>query len=250
MLHVILWKWQQRNFRETYTFQHVNLVSQMIRYNLPGIDVRVVCVTDEPYGIDKPTQTFPLWNDHDGVANVTGQHLPSCYRRLKLFDRSTQIALGIREGERIMSLDLDTIILRPFNDVLERIDECGAVYSGWVVRGTFHRRVFNGSFWTFSAGKHLQHMWSAFDPRHSPREALSKGFLGSDQGWLSMHFAKHDDALGIGFPEFASYPRDVRHQRRVDDRTKIVFFHGARKPWHVQERLDNPWINQVWRPQP
>jgi hypothetical protein len=76
---------------------------------------------------------------------------------------------------------------------------------------------------------------------------MSAGFLGSDQGWLSLQFAKSNDTCPIRYPEFASYPREVRRTGLIDKRTKIIFFHGSRKPWHIQEQRDQPWIAKYWR---
>jgi hypothetical protein len=107
--------------------------------------------------------------------------------------------------------------------------------------------VFNGSFFAFKVGATLQHVWSAFDPMKSPRETIQKGFLGSDQSWISMHFSKRDDVHPIHYPHFASYPREIRRTGRLNSSTRIVFFHGSRKPWHVQEQRAMPWIQTHWR---
>jgi hypothetical protein len=243
----VLWKWQQPNFRDRYTAEFVNIVSAMVRKHMLGIAYRIVCVTDDGAGIEGPTEVFPLWPDHDGLKNATGQHLPSCYRRLKLFDRPTQRAMGITEGDRIVSLDLDSIILGSLAELFDKIEKSKAVFAGWGVRGTYHQTVYNGSFWTFNAGTHLQRLWSDFDPEVSPKLCLKKSFLGSDQAWLSMNFNSRVDALAIRFPEFASYPREVRRLNRIDARTKIVFFHGSRKPWHTVEYRAQPWIQTHWR---
>lgn len=248
MLHFILWKWNQANFREMYLSKHVNIISTMLRAYCT-MPMRVVAITDDPYGVDPPTEIFPLWEDVANVPNATGKHLPSCYRRLRLFDRETQLRLGIMEGDRICSLDLDTIVVGSLDETFQRIEKSGCLFAGWGKRGTYHETVFNGSFWTFQAGTHLQHIWSRFDPAVSPREALSKGFLGSDQAWLSMHFAKRNDVYIVRYPEFASYPQEVRRLGKVDIRTKIVFFHGSRKPWHQQERRQQPWITRHWEPE-
>lgn len=245
MLHVVLWKWRQYAFRESYTYKHVNQVATMLR-NFTSIPMRVICITDDSYGIDSPTQTYALWKDHENLPNVTGRHLPSCYRRLRLFDRETQESLGIAVGDRVCSLDLDSIIVQSLDDFWKWLDEQDCAFAGWGVPGTYHKFVFNGSFWYFKAGDHLQHMWSSFNPQVSPRETMAKGFLGSDQAWLSFNFVKRKDVVAINYPVFASYSREVRRQGRIDAKTKIVFFHGARKPWHAQERRQQAWITRYW----
>lgn len=251
LVHVVLWKWRQSNFRELYTAAYVNIMTGMLRTHMHGMDYRVVCVTDDDTDIERDRcDVFPLWADHSATKNATGAHLPSCYRRLKLFDVPTQQAMGISEGERIVSLDLDAIITGHLGDTFTRIDQSGAIFAGWARRGTYHQRVFNGSFFSFRAGPEMQWMWNTFDPSTSPRKAFTSGFLGSDQSWLSMNLARHSDVCPINYPEFASYPQEVRRLGKIDRRTKIVFFHGARKPWHPDEMRAHPWIIKNWRAEP
>lgn len=248
MLHVVLWKWVQHKFRVTYTPEHVNIVSQMVRRNVQRQEVQVHCITDDDHGIWGPTKCHKLWEDFNDLPNATGRELPSCYRRLKLFDIPTQAKLGFKPGDRICSLDLDSIVLGPLDDIFERLDKNNASYGGWGVPGTFHQTVFNGSFWSFkSHDPTMQHVWSAFKPSESPRLALKANFLGSDQAWLSMCFTKDPRSMAIRFPDFASYPREIRRTNTVDRRTRIVFFHGARKPWHPEETRKHNWITKVWR---
>lgn len=245
MIHVIVWLWTQPDFRESYTYKQVNQVSRMVRGHTT-MPVRILAVTDNVYGIDAPTETYPLWKDFENLPNATGRHLPSCYRRLRLFDHATQKAMGIKDGDVICSLDLDSIVTGDLDPLFKKITDSTAVFTGWGVRGTYHEMVFNGSFWAFKAGSHLQHVWSDFDPGISPRETLAKMFLGSDQSWLSRQFAKRSDVQPIRYPEFASYPREVKRMGKLDARTRIVFFHGARKPWHPIERQAHPWIVRHW----
>jgi hypothetical protein len=64
----------------------VNRIARAIKRNARAVPVRVVCVTDDPSGITE-CDTHPLWDDCSKLRNASGAHLPSCYRRLKLYDR-------------------------------------------------------------------------------------------------------------------------------------------------------------------
>lgn len=250
MLHIVLWKWVQPNFRAVYTDEHVNIIASMLRRFITRHEVQVHCVTDQPYGIDPWVKCHQLWDDFSDLPNVTGKHLPSCYRRLKLFDVATQQSLGFAAGDRICSLDLDSIIMQSLDNFFDGLNKLNPRFAGWGKRGTYHQTVYNGSFWSFIAGDEtLQRVWSSFDPKTSPRVALTKGFLGSDQGWLSLNFVGAPGSHPIRLPDFASYPQEVRRTGIIDKRTCIVFFHGSRKPWHNHEYGDNPWIKKVWRVQ-
>lgn len=241
MLNIVLWKWSQANRARTYTSEHVDAMARMLRNNL-AVPHRIICVTDDPRGIAE-CETHPLWGDAEDLVNATNASLPSCYRRLKLYDQETQESLGIRRGDRIVGIDLDTVIT---GDVTELFTRPG-LYVGWVLRGKKHPKVFNGSLQIFDAGPDLQHIWSKFDPETSPGEAFRAGYMGSDQSWLSYMLIGRSDARGLAWPEVASYPLQVRIQGVLSAQTRIVFFHGHQKPWHDDVRHQASWISRYWR---
>lgn len=238
MHHIVLWKWNQPGFREAYTTEHVNKLTECLTKNL-SIKHRIVCVTDDPVGLD--CDTYPLWQDHNKMKNPNGAHLPSCFRRLKLFDPVTQQKMGIPAGDRVCSMDLDALVVGQCDEVFGRKDR----WVGWAVRGHFHPRVFNGSFWMFTGGD-LSWMWADFDPAISPAHCLKNGFYGSDQAWLSYKLAREPYSFGWTWPQVVSYPREVRIQRVLDRRTRVIFFHGADKPWHLKVQKESPWVHRYW----
>lgn len=242
MLQVVLWKWQQPNAREVYTAQHVNVMASMLHRNLSGLKYRIVCVTDDPYGV--MPETHPLWEDHNDLPNATKHNLPSCYRRLKLYDPATQAAMGIKPGDRIMSIDLDTLVLRPLKPILDAASTHR--FMGWALPGQHHPKVFNGSLQIFTAGD-LSEIWSAFNPASSPRDALKAGFLGSDQSWLSMNLVNKPKCDGLGYPAVASYPHHIRRLSKLSKDVHLIFFHGSRKPWHELAMQESPWIKRYWQ---
>src|SRR5690606_16506721 len=185
MLHVVLWKWNQPGYRERFTSEHVNVMGKMLRRHMNGYRHRVVCVTDNSSRIDPTIDTFPLWNNYNHLPNASGRHLPSCYRRLKIFDPVTQREMGINPGDRVMSIDLDMVIARDLRPLVTRQEP----FVGWAVRGTVHPRVFNGSMFMFTAGE-FEEVWTSFHPELSPRKAFKLGYFGSDQAWLSFNLSK------------------------------------------------------------
>lgn len=241
LLHVVLWKWHQPGFRFPYTSEYVNIVAQMVHRHRGRIPVRIICVTDDPAGVTE-CETFPLWDDHDKLANRSGTRLPSCYRRLKLFDQATQIAMGISPGDRVTSLDLDTVLTGDMTPHWSKPHP----FVGWAVRGTHHLRVFNGSMWMFTAGEQ-QHIWNNFDPNSTPDRCHRAGYLGSDQSWLSYNFAKSPHCGTWTYPHAVSYPREVARRPILSKATSIVFFHGGKKPWDEKVQRDSPWIKQHWK---
>ena len=241
MINIILWKWRPHaTFRgEAYEMTHANIMINMIERNLDA-EHRIVLVTDDPFGAD--SETFPLWEDHNKLNNASGAHLPSCYRRLRIFDPATQLSMGIERGERICSIDLDAVVINKLDKLLVRKEK----FIGWGVRGTYHPRVFNGSMFMFNAGD-FSDIWKDFDPARSPRMALASGFMGSDQGWLSYKLARRTDCAGWCWPEVASYPRETFRIRRLDVNNKIIFFHGRNKPWQPATIVQSPWIKRYYK---
>lgn len=235
MLHAVTFKWRQPGYRHEFKAEYVNVLERAVRRNYDG-DPRFVCVTDDPDGIDG--ETFPLWTDFEGVHNNSGADLPSCYRRLKLFDPATQEEMGIEPGDRIVQIDLDTVIVGDLNPLWDRYE----AFVGWAVKNRFHDRVFNGSMWMFQA-REFSHVWRTFDPVKSPKQAKEAGFLGSDQAVMTMMVgteqAGWDRSDGI-------YTRMETMQpgKGLPADASVVMFHGNVKPWDVGAP---GWIQRYWK---
>lgn len=238
----VTWKWKSPDgFRARYTFDHVNAMASMIGQYCPEKH-RTICVTDDPSGVRVPT--YPIWSDHSEMRNASGHHLPSCYRRLKLFDRATLEGLGIPMGSRVVSIDLDAVILDDIGPTIRRREP----FVGWGVPGSKHPQVLNGSIWMFTAGEY-QWMWDTFDPLSSPQKAIEQGFFGSDQSWMSQQLIYSRDT-GVWEAQkdgVLSYPRDVRGPRVLPKHARIVMFHGKRKPWDPVTRRESRWLERYYR---
>jgi len=242
-LHVVMWMWTQSGFRCPYLPEHVNAMAAGLRRGMAGSPYRPVLVTDAgDKGIDPSVDVRPLWGDFSGLSNASGIHLPSCYRRLKLFDPATQADLGIAPGDRVCSIDLDAVVAGDMRPLLSRQEK----FVGWAVRGTRHPKVYNGSMWLFTAGD-LTEMWAGFDPARSPALANKAGFMGSDQSWLSYRLARAPGCAGWAYPQVASYPKELRVRRQGPPPSNgVVFFHGKDKPWHDRTQRESPWVKRLW----
>lgn len=234
MLTVVCWKWQKANgFLHDYTAEHVNILQRMVARWYPHPH-RFVCITDDPRGVD--CETFPLWDDFKGLRNACGEHLPSCYRRLKLF--SDEISSYF--GGRIVSLDLDVVITGDLSPLWDREES----FIGWKVEGPRHPIVYNGSMFLFQAGKHKD-LWTEFKFDVTPVLTKQRGYFGSDQAWISMKF---DGKAPYGWTKddgVYSYPREMRH-RPLPRNARVVIFHGKRKPWNPSTNGDG-WIREHYR---
>jgi hypothetical protein len=243
----VCWKWRHPTFRARYTHHHVMVLYSMLRATMSE-PFKMICVTDDPAGLDiSKVRPYKLWQDHWNLQNISGRHLPSCYRRLKLFDLHTQEKMQLTKGDLLVSIDLDAIVLADLVPVLKKME--GFTFGGWKVPGAKHASVYNGSFWTFRAGaEELQFMWDLFDPQSSPALANKAGFFGSDQAWLSQQLVYTQFSTGWGREDgVLSYPREVRASRVLPPDARVVFFHGKRKPWDISAQRESQWIKRYWR---
>jgi len=203
-------------------------------------DKRLICITDDPKHIT--IETYPLWKDHSTIPNPSGGHLPSCYRRLKIFSSSQQERMGILPGDRIVSMDLDVVILKEITPMFEK----DFPFVGWkrVSSNPAKPAGYNGSIFMFTAGM-FDYLWDTFDPVESPRRTRRAKQFGSDQGWISLHL----DGRGPGWTQASgmySYSSDI-YGRSLQGNARIVSFNGKHKPWMKMVQNQNPWIAKHWR---
>jgi len=233
----IVWKWFNPTYRTVFLPEYVNILRGMLRRHY-HYKFRLICITDDAEGIK--CETFPIWNDHAKMVNPCGAVLPSCYRRLKIFHPDTTQAMGIEDGDRVVSMDLDTVI----TDDLTPTFECDADFKAWKGVGSWQPVVYNGSLFMFRAGR-MRWLWDEFDPVTSPQQTLQARYFGSDQAWMS--FRLNGSAPGWDVEDGVySYARDV-HQNGLPNNARVVFFNGKRKPWEPQTQTSAPWITRHWR---
>lgn len=238
----VCWKWKSAGYRETFTAEHVNVWARSITRQLRGAKARLICVTDDPAGIE--IETFPLWNDLSDMSNPSGKHLPSCYRRLRLFCSDQLTQMGVPMGSPVAWSDLDVVFVDDVRSIFYGRDE---PFVGWKGVGAFRDAVFNGTFVLFRAGK-VDHLWEEFDPVHTPNIVTAAKFFGSDQAWLSYRMAANSPGWGVADGVF-SFSRDVKPLRsiKLPPRARVVSFNGKWKPWDKEVQARHPWIKDHWR---
>jgi hypothetical protein len=236
VINVLVWKWKSETYRHKYTAEHVNVMFRMFarHYHLP---FRFVCVTDDVEAIN--CETFPLWNDCSKLVNPNGVRFPSCFRRLKMFDSEQLAEMGIKQGEMVLSLDLDMAIVANVTELFRREEN----FVGWQGVGAYRPRVYNGSIILHRAGT-MDYLWKEFDPLKSPAEAKRNRYFGSDQGYISWKL--DGKAPGLDRPDILSFHRDIKN-RHLPEGARIVSFNGQQKPWEVSTQADAPWLTEHWK---
>lgn len=240
MLIVSTWKWAQA-YRHSFRAEYANVLERMVRRNYEG-NLRFVTITDDPEGVDG--ETFPLWDDFSDLPNASSTavgDLPSCYRRLKLFDPDTQKALGVGEGDRLVSIDLDMVVVGNLNRLWDRDDD----FVGWRVNNKINGSSYNGSMWMLRPGAYPQ-VWKSFRPDFSPKIAKRSGYNGSDQAWMSYVIGqKAGWSKQDGFYTRTETMAAGRSAPPAD--ATVVSFHGRVKPWDAVAGEGPAWVSRYWR---
>lgn len=247
MLTVVCWKWEplNPNYRSKFTSDHVNTFAKMVDRHYKGPH-EIVCITDDPIGIDPSIRIVSLWNHFRTVPSPLGVDYPACYSRLYAFDHSMRHTLG----ERFISVDLDCVITGDVTDLWSRREDFiiwenntrPASFAGMPLKPV---TPYNGSMWMMNPGCRQQ-VFSDFDPAMSPIETHNAGYVGSDQAWFALKipgeatWGKQDGVY--------SWRKHMKNRMYfLPEDAKIIFFQGQEDPWD-QSAIDKaPWILEHYR---
>jgi hypothetical protein len=231
----VTFKWEPpRHYRSSFGPDAVLVLRNMIarHYKKPH---NFVCVTDNTAGL-KGVNTFPLWDDHRDVPSPSGSHNPSCYRRLRMFAPEAKEWFG----ERVVVMDLDTVIVRDITPLFEEDVD----FRIWGESDFPRTQWMNGSLWMLKTGTRTK-VWTEFNPKRSPYLAKKAGARGSDQGWMSFILGKGERTWGRedGVYSFRKHVQPLGH---LPDDARMVMFHGRVDPWGYQARVI-PWVQEHWK---
>lgn len=233
MLSVVTWKWTTPGYHSQFTASHVNTLARMVgrHYAKPH---RILCVTDDPFGIDRAVEIVPMLSVFGDLMNPHGPAYPSCYRRLLMFSPWASETLG----RRFVSLDLDCVVTGDLSPLFD----CSADFAMW--KDPLNTGQYNPSLLLMTAGARPQ-VWDDFDPARSPAAARAAGFKGSDQAWISHRLGRDertfDPADGV-----YSYRAHLKGKRELPANARLVVFHGAVDPWD-DEAQQLPWVKAQWQ---
>lgn len=231
-LTIVTWLWH--GWRPVYKPEHVYRMRDMLSQHL-SIPHRFVCVTDRP-DILPGVDTIKLWPAPQALADQTLGR-PSCYARLRL--HSAEMADII--GKRILSIDLDAIIISDFADLITDDD--------FKILGN-SCCPYNGSLWQVTPGAH-QDCWDSLNWRNAQqakRQKMPSGkrVVGSDQAYMAWKIP--------GAPVWPAGDKSGVYYRsmikeRIPEGAKIIFFPADEKPWSDkwQALYDGDITADEWR---
>lgn len=235
MLTVCTWLWGKK-----FSADDVARLASGVRRNLDQPH-RFVLVTDDLYrngianlGVD----IIPIIRDLD-LLKIKG-----CFARLRMFDPEWQRQNEI--DERLVCIDLDTVITGPLDPLFDRSEPFVIMQKG----NASNPCPYNGALQMIRAGAHTE-VWKDFSLEAAGRVPFYE--FPDDQGWL---WHKVPDAAGwicgVDSGVFVfhkpGWPGWSRRDRRVEDDglppgARLVTFSGWRNPRRF-EHLD--WVAENW----
>jgi hypothetical protein len=220
---VVYWLWKPSDALSrprTYTAAMVNAQLPLLKKHMVG-SYKVVCVTDDPTGLDLSINAIDMPCD-DGPVEATDKRFPRCYRKLWNFSFEARVL-----GRRILALDVDGFPVRCMAPVLER-DEDLVVWR--------HERFIMGGVYLLTTGTRTA-IWHQFDFVDSPRILREHGLPESDQGWLTHMVPRVTPHFG---PEVFLPP--LGRDKGLPDTAALVSFGTPEKPWMKAAQIRHPWI--------
>jgi hypothetical protein len=234
MISITCFLWSDNYRQRSYTFdeRHVITLRNMVARHLK-LEHEFVCVTDREY-IAEGIRCVPL----DDRTHVPG----TCGRKLTIWAPDA----AERIGKRILSLDLDMVIVDDITPLIDRPEEV-CLFKNPNFSVERRRAYFQGSIQLMTAGSRPR-VWECFF--HPQRKNLIGSqysrFGGFEQAWLSEILpwteAQWTDADGI---RGAGRVGDWTDKNVVDELppgTRIVVFPGNREPSQREVQSKHSWV--------
>lgn len=205
-----------------YGPEYVNTLQRMLRRHL-SVPHELVCVTDEPEGIEARTVPLPA------ELRRLGEYWPKLYA----FHPDGAALFG----PRLLMLDLDLVLVGSIDGLASRPEP----FVAWSAqeRDLSH---YNTSFVLMDAGA-FPEVWERFDDTCGDTiEAL--GYARTDQDWVSYVIGDRGARWARSGEGIESY-QQVR--RKLPANAAVISFNGRRSPAMKRLQQESPWIAEHWR---
>ena len=194
--------------------KYVEILHDMVMRNLAeGTEGRFVVFTDNP---DESYASGIV------VREIPAREVKGWWAKLSLFKSGV-----FDDGDRILYLDLDTVITGPLDEI--------AAYDGpfAILRDVYRPNGLQSSVMLWEAGRY-DYVWEGFEAFKFPH--LAHG----DQEWIERS-VEYPVILQQQFPgKFVSFKRDARFG--IPPESSICFFHGSPRPHEARG-----WVEHVWK---
>lgn len=233
MITVTSFLWSDNARQRSYTFdeRHVITLRNMVARHLK-LDHEFVCITDRAFIADG-IRCIPL----DDRTHVPG----TCGRKLTIWAPDA----AERIGKRILSLDLDIVIVDGITPLVDRPEPTVLFRNPNYVEGG-RRAFYQGSIQLMTPGSHPQ-VWDWFFHPHR-KNIINRRFGGFEQAWLSemlpwdlAHWTDADGIYGAGRIGDWSTKTVIGD---LPNNAKIVVFPGNRNVDQPEVTAKFPFIQE------
>lgn len=232
---IVTWLWREGFRPGAYDHRHVNRLHEQLKKHMTG-EWRLVCVTDDPAGIE--CETYPLWAFPEPDPAEWGADMPNCFRRIELFNPDTW-SLVAGGSTVILSLDLDVTVYADLRPLITK--------SGFKV--ALNKRPKNGlkfcgTVWQLRRG-HRPDVRAEYHPTYTPRTIRLCGLKGSDQSWFMLklfHEPTWDERNGV------YWVKRLPRTNAVPTNARLIYFAGGMKPWDRDCQLIAPKLYTPLQP--
>lgn len=178
-------------------------------------------------------EVFQPWPQDEHLTAI-----PGCFCRLRMFSRAFHDLHGINEGDRLVCIDLDTVITGPLDPLFDRPEPFVIMQGGNVSNPC----PYNGALTMLRAG-YRPDVWSDFSIEAAGKVPFFE--FPDDQGWL--HYKIPDAAgwkcgteTGVYVFQKPGWPGgDV-----PPNGARLVTFNGRRSP---AQYTHLNWVRENWR---
>jgi hypothetical protein len=197
---------------------------------------RFLCITDRPCYDDMPCE-------HVGIPDIDLTRYRGCFARLRMFDPDWQTYIGA--NDRLVSIDLDTVITGPLDELFNRREDFVIMQGG----NSANPCPYNGAMMMIRQGAHPE-LWTEFSLEAAGRSKYYE--FPDDQGWIWTNVPdaagwKCGSSSGVYVFHKPGWPGWEKKQATVADNlprgAKVVTFSGWRSPKRFAH-LD--WVRQNW----
>ena len=229
VLTVLTFLWHDPQYRHnalyTYDADYVNRMRSMLSRHLSQSH-ELVCCTDMPDGIDPRIGIVPLPPEVKAIGG--------CSPKLWAFHPGARITFN----RRVLMLDLDAVILRQIDPLLDR-DEA---FIAWSVRDGAPGR-FNTSMMLFDP-EPFSSVWTSYEKGTSEALMIEAGLVGEEQDWVSLVVGEK----GARWPRSGAGIESCQPAAGwiPPESARIVFFPGRRSPGMGSMQSTHPWIRAHW----
>lgn len=237
MLTVVLWKWANRGGWKQYTADHVNRLAAQLGRHLKARH-RIICFTDDADGIGSRIMIKPLCEGAAPVPRFDKMPLRNCFRKLGLFNP----AMREVAGQRLLQVDLDTVIVGDISHIVEREDSLVIWRSPSIGKRGY---ALNTSLVLHTAASR-EDIWNSYvaDPEGVALAARAAGWTGTDQAvvaHLAPDAATFDESDGI-----ISFRDHLKGgMRGLPPDARMVSFYDRFDPADPKIRAIAPWIAEA-----